>query len=113
LDVAASSSRVRTILRLLPTEWVGTPRSDEDDFEADKLTLTVERIDGGKLRCTGATWSDTVVIFPGEVLAFQNIERQAHALRAPAPGTVVETPPAAAPTLELIRRGAALPGTRS
>jgi hypothetical protein len=27
-----------------------------------------------------------VVIFPGEVLAFQNIERQAHALRAPAPG---------------------------
>jgi hypothetical protein len=26
------------------------------------------------------------VIFPGEVLAFQNIERQAHALRAPAPG---------------------------
>ena len=56
LDVAASSSRVRTILRLLPTEWVGTPRSDEDDFEADKLTLTVERIDGGNLRCTGATW---------------------------------------------------------
>ena len=27
-----------------------------------------------------------MVIFPGEVLAFQNIERQAHALRAPAPG---------------------------
>jgi hypothetical protein len=63
LDVAASSSRVRTILRLLPTEWVGTPRSDEDDFEADKLTLTVDRIDGGNLRCTGATWSDAVVIF--------------------------------------------------
>jgi hypothetical protein len=38
-----------------------------------------------------------VVIFPGEVLAFQNIERQTHALRAPALGTVVETPPAAAP----------------
>jgi hypothetical protein len=33
-----------------------------------------------------------VVIFPGEVLAFQNIERQAHALRAPAPGGVVQTP---------------------
>ena len=48
--------------------------------------LTVERIDGGKLRCTGATWSDAVVIFPGEVLAFQNIERQAQALRAPALG---------------------------
>jgi hypothetical protein len=44
-------------------------------------------------RCTGATWDDAVVIFPGEVLAFQNIERQAHALRAPAPGTVVETHP--------------------
>jgi WD40 repeat protein len=42
--------------------------------------VTVERIDGGKLRCTGATWSDAVVIYPGEVLAFQNIERQAHAL---------------------------------
>jgi len=37
--------------------------------------------------------------FSGQVLAFQNIERQAHALRAPAPGTVVETPPAAAPDL--------------
>jgi hypothetical protein len=24
---------------------------------------------------SGATWSDAVVIFPGEVLAFQNIER--------------------------------------
>jgi hypothetical protein len=23
---------------------------------------SVERIDGGKLRCTGATWSDAVVI---------------------------------------------------
>jgi hypothetical protein len=33
-----------------------------------------------------------VIIFPGEVLAFQNIERQAHALRAPAPGGVVQTP---------------------
>jgi hypothetical protein len=57
-----------------------------------KLTVTVERIDGGKLRCTGATWTDAVIIFPGEVLAFQNIERQAHALRAPAPGGVVQTP---------------------
>ena len=47
--------------------------------EGDKLTVTVERIDGGKLRCTGATWTDAVVIFPGEVLAFQNSERQAHA----------------------------------
>ena len=35
-----------------------------------------------------------MVIFPGEVLAFQNIERQAHALPAPAPGGVVKDPPA-------------------
>jgi hypothetical protein len=64
--------------------------------KGDKLTVTVERVDGGKLRCTGATWSDAVVIFPGEVLAFQNTERQAHALRAPAPGKAAD-PPAAAP----------------
>jgi hypothetical protein len=35
--------------------------------------------------------------FSGRSLAFQNIERQAHALRAAAPGTVVEHTPAAAP----------------
>ena len=81
--------------------------SRKDDFERPddgvvlpdqvltlSLAVTVERIDGGKLRCTGATWSDAVVIFPGEVLAFQNIERQAHALRAPTPGGVVKDPPA-------------------
>jgi hypothetical protein len=62
--------------------------------KGDKLTVTVERIDGGKLRCTGATWSDAVVIFPGEILAFQNIERQAHVLRAPSPGGVKKAPPA-------------------
>ena len=33
LDIAASSSRVRTILRLLRRGGVGTPRSGEDDFE--------------------------------------------------------------------------------
>ena len=44
--------------------------------KGDKLTVTVERVDDGKLRWTGATWSDAVVIFPDEVLAFQNIERQ-------------------------------------
>jgi hypothetical protein len=38
--------------------------------KGDKLTVTVERVDGRKLRCTGATWTDAVVIFPGEVLAF-------------------------------------------
>jgi hypothetical protein len=44
--------------------------------KGDKLTVTVERIDGGNLRCTGATWDDAVVIHPGEALAFMNIERQ-------------------------------------
>jgi hypothetical protein len=72
------------------------------------LTLTVERIDGGELRCTGATWSDAVVMFPAEVLAFQNIERQAHSLRAPAPGTVVETPPAARCGCDLARTHGAM-----
>jgi hypothetical protein len=43
---------------------------------ADKLTVTVKRIDGGKLRCTGATWSDAVVIHSWEALALVNIERQ-------------------------------------
>jgi hypothetical protein len=57
----------------------------------------VERIDGGKLRCTGATWSDAVMMFPAEVLAFQNIERQAHALRANAPARVWYSPPPAPP----------------
>ena len=64
-----------------------------------KSSVAVERIDGGKLRCTGATWSDAVVIFPGEVLAFQNIERQAHALRAPAPRGAVKALPPAEPDL--------------
>ena len=44
--------------------------------KADKLTITAERIDGGKLRCTGATWSDPVVILEGEALALENIKRQ-------------------------------------
>ena len=68
----------------------GRARSWRGRFRGGRITwlqtVTVERIDGGKLRCTGATWTDAVVIFPGEVLAFQNIERQAHALRAPSPG---------------------------
>ena len=40
-----------------------------------------------------------MVIFPGEVLAFQNIERQAHGLRAPAPGGAVKALPPAEPDL--------------
>jgi hypothetical protein len=35
--------------------------------KGDKLTVTAERLDDGKLRCTSATWSDAVVIFPGEI----------------------------------------------
>jgi hypothetical protein len=61
------------------------------------LTTTAERIDGGKLRCIGATWSDAVVIFPGEVLALVNIERQAHAIRAKAPASMVKKEPPAPP----------------
>jgi hypothetical protein len=38
------------------------------------------------LRCTGATWSDAVVILQGEALALVNIERQAHAIRFKVPG---------------------------
>src|SRR5580700_6984030 len=33
---------------------------------------------GEDVRRTAGTWSDAVVIFLGEVLAFQNIERQTH-----------------------------------
>ena len=33
--------------------------------KGDKLTVTVERIDGGKLRCTGASWGDALVIMSG------------------------------------------------
>ena len=49
----------------------------------------------GKLRCTCATWSDPVIILPGEALTLVNIERQAHVLRTTAPGVVVKGPPAA------------------
>jgi hypothetical protein len=53
----------------------GTPRSRENDFEAppgergrrpatDEGPRAVERIDGGKLRATCATWDDAVVIYP-------------------------------------------------
>jgi len=83
------------------------PHFGEDDFEAldDFLERPLRRedrhpnIDGGKLRCTGATWTDAVIIFPGEVLAFQNIERKAHALRAPAPRGAVKALPPAEPDL--------------
>ena len=92
---AGTPDLVRTIST--PPDGVGTPRSREVDFEAapDEGVGTpdfVRTIYGGKLRCTGATWTDAVIIFPDEVLAFQNIERQARALRAPAPGGVVQTP---------------------
>ena len=48
--------------------------------------MTVERLDGGKLRCAGATSSDAVVIYPGEALALVNVERQvlSSAPKAPA-----------------------------
>jgi hypothetical protein len=43
---------------------------------ADKLTVTVERIDGGSSDARAATWSDAAVIYPGEALALVDIERQ-------------------------------------
>jgi hypothetical protein len=39
----------------------------------DKLTVTVERIDGGKLRCTSSASRRTVVIYPGEALEFRSV----------------------------------------
>jgi hypothetical protein len=63
------------------------------------LTVTVERIDGGKLRCTGATWSDAVVIYPGEALAFVNIEERQVLPSAPRLPRVRYRPPADAPDL--------------
>ena len=45
------------------------------DPEGDKLTVTVERIDGGKLRATCGTWDDAVVVLPDRVLTLSNHER--------------------------------------
>jgi hypothetical protein len=44
--------------------------------KADKLVITAERADDGKLRCTCATWDDAVVVLKGEALTLVNIERQ-------------------------------------
>jgi hypothetical protein len=70
----ASTKVTKQLLR------TGTPQTLA---KGDKLTVSVERIDGGKLRCNCATWSDAITILDGEVLVFKNIERQVHALRAP------------------------------
>jgi hypothetical protein len=40
------------------------PRRAQTLAKGDKLTVTLERIDGGKLRCAGATWSAAVVVLP-------------------------------------------------
>jgi hypothetical protein len=50
--------------------------------KADKLIVTAERADDGKLRCTCATWDDAVVVLKGEALTLVNIERQVTAERA-------------------------------
>ena len=66
----------------------------------DKLTVTVERIDGGKLRCTGATWLDAVVIYQGGGAG--PCEHRAPSAGPPgpkAPAGVVQTPPADTPDL--------------
>ena len=65
-------------------------------------TLVAERIDGGKLRVTRPAWDDAVVIHPAESLCIVNIERQAHVLRASAPGAVLRArrhPPILAKTI--------------
>ena len=36
--------------------------------KADKLVITAERAEDGKLRCTCATWDDAVVVLKGEAL---------------------------------------------
>jgi hypothetical protein len=78
-------------VRAPPDEGVGTPRSGEDDFEAapDDRPSAVERRRQAPLHRRNVDRRGG-----GEVLAFQNIERQAHVLRAPAPGGVVKDPPA-------------------
>jgi hypothetical protein len=53
--------------------------------KGDKLTVTVERIDDGKLRATGAKWDDAVVIYPGEALALVHVERQVRIKRPSSP----------------------------
>jgi hypothetical protein len=75
----------------------------EDDFEGPSRrggsapTVLgedeVERIDGGKLRCTGATWSDAVVVLPDQVLTLSNHERQVHIGRGHRAAERPSTPP--------------------
>ena len=62
---------VRVCCRLHPEQHGRDKRSEGSGAGA---TVTVERLAGGNLRCTGATWSDAVVIYPGEALALVNIE---------------------------------------
>jgi hypothetical protein len=78
--------------RQAPLHWRDVVRR-RGDFSGRSFGLPKYRAPGA---CSPGppTWTDAVVIFPGEVLAFQNIERQAHALGAPAPGGVVKDPPA-------------------
>lgn len=74
-------------------EFMHTGRALQTLAKADKLTVTVERIDGGKLRCNCATWDDAVVILPGEALALVNIERPVLPSAPKAPAGVVQPPP--------------------
>jgi hypothetical protein len=73
----------------------GTPRSRENDFEAppgergrrpatDEGPRAVERIDGGKLRATCATWDDAVVIYPARRWPL-GVERQVRIKRPSSP----------------------------
>jgi hypothetical protein len=72
--------------------------------KADKLIVTAERADDGKLRCTCTTWDDAVVILKGEALTLVNIERQVLPC-AKAPAGVWYIPPPASPISVRLFRG--------
>jgi hypothetical protein len=81
------STKVNSEVRKVANELIDTGGPLQTLAKAGKLTVTAERADGGKLRCTCATWDDAVVILAGEALTIVNIDRQAHALRTKAPGS--------------------------
>jgi hypothetical protein len=89
-----ASTKINSEVRKVNNQFPDTGGPLQTLAKADKLTVTAERADGGKLRCTCASWDDAVVILPGEALTIVNIDRQAHALRTKTP-SVVRGPPAA------------------
>jgi hypothetical protein len=101
IERQAHAIRAKAPASMAKKEPPAPPDLREDNFEALWPRATSSRLRPseltGKLRCT--TWSDAVVIFPVEVLALVNIERQAHAIRAKAPASMVKKEPPAPPDL--------------